>query len=71
MINPIATSLQFLRLNGDSTWSKHEMVPFLLKAMPNVRSLGKVDVVKGLKMVRDILGLEGISAETLEEVNFG
>ncbi len=38
------------RLNVDALWPKHELVPFLLKVMPNVKSLGHVNVVKGLKV---------------------
>ncbi len=71
IVRPIAKSLQCLKLNMDAVWPKHELVPFLLKVMPNVKSLGHVNVVKGLKMIRDIVGMEGITAGTLEELDFG
>ena len=68
-INKIANSLQCLKLNSDNFHPKHEIVPFLLKALPNVKSLGRVKVVKGLKMIRDIPELSGIRANHLEELD--
>ena len=67
-INKIANSLQCLKLNSDNFHPKHEIVPFLLKALPNVKTLGRVKVVKGLKMIRDIPELAGIRANHLEEL---
>ena len=69
VINKIANSLQCLKLNSDNFHPKHEIVPFLLAAMPNVKTLGRVKVVKGLKMIRDIPALNGITADHLEELD--
>lgn len=68
-INRIASSLQCLKLNSDNFHPKHEIVPFLLKALPNVKTLGRVKVLKGLKMIRDIPELSGIKANHLEELD--
>jgi len=69
VINQIANSLQCLKLNSDNFHPKHEIVPFLLKALPKVKTLGRVKVVKGLKMIRDIPELNGIVANHLEELD--
>jgi hypothetical protein len=69
VVNKIAKSLQCLKLNSDNFHPKHEIVPFLLAALPNVKTLGRVKVVKGLKMIRDIPALNGISANHLEELD--
>ena len=69
VINKIANSLQYLKLNSDNFHPKHEIVPFLLAALPNVKTLGRVKVVKGLKMIRDIPALNGITADHLEELD--
>jgi hypothetical protein len=66
-VNDITKSLQCLKLNVDTLWPKHEIVPFLLAAMPNAKSLGHINVLRGLKMIRDIPALNGISASKLEE----
>jgi hypothetical protein len=68
-VNKITKSLQCLKLNSDNFHPKHEIVPFLLKALPNVKTLGRVKVVKGLKMIRDIPELYGIQANHLEELD--
>ena len=69
IINDIANSLQCLKLNSDNFHPKHEIVPVLLKALPKVKTLGRVKVVKGLKMIRDIPELNGIVASHLEELD--
>ena len=70
VMNPIVKSLQVLKLNIDSIHPKYELVPFLLAAMPQIKTLGHVDVVRGLKMIRDIPSLSHVRAESLEELEF-
>ena len=70
VMNKIVKSLRVLRLNIDSIHPKYELVPFLLATMPQLKTLGHVDVVRGLKMIRDIPSLSHISADSLEELEF-
>ena len=70
VMNSIVKSLQVLRLNIDSIHPKYELVPFLLAIMPQLKTLGHVDVVRGLKMIRDIPSLSHIRADSLEELEF-
>ena len=70
VLNDMCKSLQYLKLNSDGLHPKHEIIPFLLKILPKVKSLGHVNVVYGLKMIRDIVGLESIKADRLEEIDF-
>ena len=51
-------------------WPKHEIVPYLLASLPRLTTLGHINVLRGLKMIRDIPALNGISAESLEEIDF-
>ena len=62
-MNPVCLSLQVLKLGH--LGPRHEIVPFLLKALPNVKTLGSVNVLNGLKMYRDITGddLDNIGAQ--------
>ena len=70
VMNKIVKSLQVLRLNIDSIHPKYELIPFLLAVMPQIKTLGHVDVVRGLKMIRDIPSLSFIKADSLEELEF-
>jgi hypothetical protein len=70
VMNKIVKSLQVLKLNIDSIHPKYELVPFLLAIMPQLKTLGHVDVVRGLKMIRDIPSLSFIRADSLEELEF-
>lgn len=70
-LNPICQSLQSLKLNIDTVWPKHEIVPFLFTSMPQLKSLGHINVVRGLKMIRDIPPISWIQATNLEEIDFG
>ena len=73
IMNPLTNSLQELKLNPDSTLTHHkcELLPFLLKALPKLKSLGPCfDITYGLKMIRDIPELNGISAENVEVVSY-
>ena len=70
VLNKICQSLEILKLNLDTLWPKHEIVPFLIKVLPNVKSLGYVNILLSLKMMEDIPGLGNISAENLEEIDF-
>lgn len=46
-------------------------MPFLLAVLPNAKSLGHINVLRGLKMIRDIPGLNGIVASNIEEIDIG
>ena len=70
IMHPMTKTLRALKLNLDVVHHKQELVPFLLKALPNLKSLGMVSTVQGLRMIRDIPDLIGISAEGLEEVQY-
>ena len=67
----IVNSLQCLKLNADTICPKYEIVPFLLAVLPNAKSLGHINVLRGLKMIRDIPGLAGIGASNIEEIDIG
>jgi hypothetical protein len=68
VVNRLTKSLQCLKLNLDNFHPKHEIVPFLLATLPNIKSLGRVKVVKGLKMIRDIPALNGVVAKNLGSI---
>lgn len=53
----LINSLQILRLGH--LGPRYEIVPFLLTALPNIKTLGAVNVLNGLKMVRDIPEIGG------------
>jgi hypothetical protein len=63
ILNPLTKTLQCLRLNVDVFHPKHELVPFMLKAMPQLRSFGNISVIKALKLIRDLPHLRGISID--------
>jgi len=67
-MNELCSSLQVVKLNSDSLSPKHELVPFLLAALPRVRSLGNISVLRGLKMIRSIPGLGHIRATGLRDI---
>ena len=70
ILNDITRSLRMVLLNIDAIHPKVDIIPFLLSVMPQLKSLGRGDVVRGLKMIRDIPGLHGISAENMESMEF-
>ena len=49
-------SLQVLRLGH--LGPRYEIVPFLLAALPKIKTLGAISVLNGLKMIRDIPALK-------------
>ena len=60
-------SAQILRLGH--LGPRYEIVPFLLAALPNIKTLGAINVLNGLKMIKDIPALAGESTLTgLEEI---
>jgi len=67
-MNDLCSTLQVVKLNSDSLSPKHELVPFLLAALPQVRSLGNISVLRGLKMIRRIPGLGHIRATGLRDI---
>ena len=73
IMNPMCQSLEILKLNVDMSWPKEELVPFLFKALPNVRCLGEINVLKGLRMMKAIPEIreENISVQKLEHLEFG
>ncbi len=70
MLKPICSSLEYLLLNSDKWHAKHTLVPFMLYALPKVKSFGHLTVVDGLRMIREIPALKGISAKNLEELEY-
>ena len=48
--------LQVLRLGH--LGPRYEIVPFLLAALPRIKTLGAISVLNGLKMIRDIPALK-------------
>jgi hypothetical protein len=66
-MNAICQSLQVLRLGH--LGPRYEIVPFLLAALPRIKTLGAISVLNGLKMIRDIPALAGEAGVTgLEEI---
>ena len=57
-LNKVCKSLQILKLGH--LGPRYEIVPFLLKVLPNVKTLGAINVLNGLKMLRDIPGNDDI-----------
>ena len=49
-------SRQVLRLGH--LGPRYEIVPFLLAALPKIKTLGAISVLNGLKMIRDIPALK-------------
>ena len=68
-LNKLCDSLQVLKLGH--LGPRYEIVPFLLKVLPKVKTLGAINVLNGLKMLRD-LGPEDLDLSTaghqLEEI---
>lgn len=67
ILNSVAKSLQHLRL--PINFNVGDLFPFLLKACPSLKSVGEVNARKGLKMIRDTVGLKGIRDGSLQEHN--
>ena len=66
-MNPVCESLQVLRLGH--LGPRYEIVPFLLAALPKIKTLGAISVLNGLKMIRDIPALKDEATVTgLEEI---
>ena len=65
-MNKLCENLQVLKLGH--LGPRYEIVPFLLTAIPNIKTLGAINVLNGLKMVRDIPELSGIGETGLEEI---
>ena len=64
--NPLCSSLQVLRLGH--LGPRYEIVPFLLAALPAVRTLGAINVLAGLKMIRDIPALAAQGETGLRDI---
>ena len=65
-MNKLCDHLQVLKLGH--LGPRYEIVPFLLTALPNIKTLGAINVLNGLKMVRDIPELNSIEETGLEEI---
>ena len=67
VLNKLCDSLQVLKLAH--LGPRYEIVPFLLAALPNIKTLGSVNVLNGLRMYRDITGqdIDGLGSQ-LEEL---
>lgn len=70
VMNNMCKSLQCLKLNIDSFHPKPEIVPFLLRILPKLKSLGHTNIIRALKMIQKIPALNGISAANLEELEY-
>ena len=51
-LNKLCSNLQVLKLGH--LGPRYEIVPFLLKVLPKIKTLGAINVLAGLKMLRDI-----------------
>ena len=51
-------------------YPKHTIVPFMLYALPKIKSFGNITLVHALRMIRAIPALNGIKAENLEELEY-
>ena len=69
-LNKLTSSLEYLILNIDVFHPKHTLVPFMLYALPKIKSFGNIAIVPALKMIREIPELNGISAANLEELEY-
>ena len=69
-LNSLCHSLEYLILNIDVFHPKHTIVPFMLYALPKIKSFGNIAIVPALRMIREIPELEGISAANLEELEY-
>ena len=65
-MNKLCQHLKVLKLGH--LGPRYEIVPFLLTALPQIKSLGAINVLNGLKMVRDIPELNTIQETGLEEI---
>ena len=70
VLNDLTNSLEYLILNIDVFHPKHTLVPFMLHALPKIKSFGNIAIVPALRMIREIPELNGISATNLEELEY-
>ena len=70
ILNKLCQSLEYLILNVDVFYPKHTIVPFMLYALPKIKSFGNITLVHALRMIRAIPALNGIKAENLEELEY-
>ena len=69
-LNPLASSLQILRVPPFSRSLWGEMMPFILRCCPKLRTLGKASgTMMGLELTEELNKRDGVGCETnLEEV---
>jgi len=74
-MNKLCSSLQILKIG--QMGPRHELLPFLLTALTKIKSLGSMDVLRGLRFIRDNpvlsanatsfnLGLEEVSIDIVD-----
>ena len=59
LMNEICQNLEYLILNVDMFYPKHTLVPFMLYALPKIKSFGNITLVHALRMMRAIPYLKG------------
>ena len=60
LLNGLCSSLEYLLLNVDVFYPKHTIVPFMLHALPKIKSFGNITLVHALRMIRAIPQLSAI-----------
>ncbi|XP_023333062.1 uncharacterized protein LOC111704906 isoform X3 [Eurytemora carolleeae] len=65
--NILCASLQVLNIG--QMGPRHEILPFLLLALPQIKSLGSMDVLRGLKFMKDNPNIQSDFKSGLEEVS--
>lgn len=70
VLNSMCQSLEYLILNVDLFHSKHTLVPFMLKALPKIKSFGNITLIHALRMIKSDPKLGSISAINLEEMEY-
>ena len=60
LLNRLCSSLEYLLLNVDVFYPKHTIVPFMLHALPKIKSFGNITLVHALRMIRAIPQLNAI-----------
>ena len=52
ILHKLCYSLEYLLLNVDVFYPKHTLVPFMLHALPKIKSFGNITLVHALRMIR-------------------
>eukprot|EP00092_Neocalanus_flemingeri_P012109 GFUD01013057.1.p1 GENE.GFUD01013057.1~~GFUD01013057.1.p1 ORF type:complete len:938 (+),score=189.35 GFUD01013057.1:31-2814(+) len=65
-MNHLCETLQVLKLGH--LGPRYEIVPFLLTALPQIKTLGAISVLNGLKMIQDIPELGKMEVTGLEDI---